>query len=98
MKRNLALAVLAAVALAVATAPADAAKKKKDKGSKAKVTVTQTAPATGYWSAGFTQCGSAWAQGSGGWYPIAAVGSVGCGIVYAVPVMIEGFLFPRAKA
>ena len=97
MKRNISLAVLAAVAMAVAAAPADAATKKK-KSSKAKVVVTQTAPATGYWSSGFTQCGSAWAQGSGGWYPIAAVGSVGCGIIYAVPVMIEGFLFPRAKA
>jgi len=98
MKRNLSLAVLAAIALAVAAAPAEAASKKKSKGgSKSKVTVTQTAPATGYWAAGFTQCGTAWAQGSAGWYPIAAIGSVGCGLVYAIPVTIEGFLFPRAS-
>jgi len=96
MKRNLALAVLAAVAMAVAAAPADAASKKKSKSSsKAKVTVTQTAPATGYWAAGWTQCAT-WSAGA--WYPIAAAGSVGCGVVYAVPVVIEGFLFPRGKA
>jgi hypothetical protein len=95
MKLNLSLAVLATAAFALAALPAEAATKKKSKGaSKTKVTVSQTAPATGgYWSASFNSCAS---MGAGAWYPVAAVGAVGCGIVYAIPVMIEGFLFPRA--
>lgn len=97
MKLNLSFAILTAAALALATAPADAASKKKSKGSsKAKVTVSQRAPVTGYWSAGFNNCASASATM---WLPFAAVGTVGCGVVYAVPVMIEGFVAPRsAKA
>ena len=95
MKMNFSLAILAAAALAFAASPADAASKKKSKGSKAKVTVSKPAPAgyaTGYWSSSMLACGSATA---GAWYPIAAVGSVGCGLVYAVPVMVEGFVVRR---
>ena len=95
MKMNFSLAILAAAATAFAASPADAASKKKSKGSKAKVTVSKPAPAgyaTGYWSSSMQACGSATA---GAWYPIAAVGSVGCGLVYAVPVMVEGFVVRR---
>ena len=96
MKMNFSLAILAAAAIAFAASPADAASKKKSKGSKAKVTVSKPAPkayATGYWSSSMQACGSATA---GAWYPIAAIGSVGCGLVYAVPVMVEGFWVRRA--
>jgi hypothetical protein len=97
MKLNLSFAILTAAALALAAAPADAATKKKSKGSsKTKVTVSQRAPVTtGYWSAGFNNCASV---GAGAWYPIAAAGAVGCGLVYAVPVMIEGFVYRPARA
>lgn len=97
MKLNLSFAILTAAALAFAASPADAAsKKKKGKSSKAKVTVSQKAPATGYWASGFNNCASASATM---WFPVAAVGTVGCGVVYTVPVMIEGFVAPRsAKA
>jgi hypothetical protein len=95
MKLNLSVAVLAAAAIAFAASPADAAsKKKKSKGSKAKVTVSQKAPATGYWAGGFNNCASASATM---WLPFAAVGTVGCGVVYAVPVMVEGFVAPRSS-
>ncbi len=94
MKKISVFAVVSAIALAIAAAPAEAATKKKSKSSKAKVTVSKQAPVTGYWSAGFNNCAS-WAAGA--WYPIAAVNAVGCGVVYAVPVMIEGFVAPQAK-
>ncbi|HEX2512567.1 MAG TPA: hypothetical protein VHK44_08230 [Xanthobacteraceae bacterium] len=94
MKKISVFTVVSAIALALAAAPAEAASKKKSKGSKAKVTVSKQAPVTGYWSAGFNNCAS-WAAGA--WYPIAAVGAVSCGVVYAVPVMVEGFVAPQAK-
>jgi hypothetical protein len=94
MKLNLSFAILTAAALAFAASPADAASKKKSKGSKAKVTVSQKAPATGYWASGFNNCASASATM---WLPFAAVGTVGCGVVYAVPVMVEGFVAPRSS-
>jgi len=94
MKKISVFTVVSAIALALAAAPAEAASKKKSKGSKAKVTVSKQAPVTGYWSAGFNNCAS-WAAGA--WYPIAAVGAVSCGIVYAVPVAVEGFVAPQAK-
>ena len=95
MKKFSIFAFVSAIALAVAAAPAEAATKKKSKGSsKAKVTVSKQAPVTGFWSAGFNQC-AGWAAGA--WYPIAAVNAVGCGIVYAVPVAIEGFVAPRGS-
>jgi hypothetical protein len=95
MKLNLSFAILTAAALALAASPADAAGKKKSKSSsKAKVTVSQRAPVvTGYWASGFNNCASASATM---WVPFAAVGTVGCGVVYAVPVMIEGFVAPRS--
>jgi hypothetical protein len=95
MKLNLSFAILTAAALAFAAAPADAASKKKSKGSKARVTVSQQAPVTGYWASGFNNCATASATM---WLPFAAVGTVGCGVVYAVPVMVEGFVAPRARA
>ena len=95
MKKFSVFAFVSAIALAIAAAPAEAAtKKKKSKGSKAKVTVSQQAPVSGYWASGFNNCASV---NAGAWYPIAAVGAVGCGVFYAVPVMIEGFLYPQAK-
>lgn len=95
MKKIGLFTVISAIALALAASPADAqAKKKAAKSSKAKVTVSKQAPVTGYWASGFNNCASV---GAGAWYPIAAVGAVGCGVVYAVPVMIEGFLFPQAS-
>jgi hypothetical protein len=95
MKKIGLFTVISAIALALAASPADAqAKKKAAKSSKAKVTVSKQAPATGFWASGFNNCAS---MNAGAWYPIAAVGAVGCGIVYAVPVMIEGFMFPQAK-
>ena len=94
MKKISVLAVMSAVAFALAAAPAEAATKKKSKGSKTKVTVSKQAPVTGYWSAGFNNCAS-WAAGA--WYPIAAVNAVGCGIVYAIPVAVEGFVAPQPK-
>ena len=94
MKKFSIFAFVSAIALAIAAAPAEAATKKKSKGSKAKVTVSKQAPVTGVWASGFNQCAS---MNAGAWYPIAAVGAVGCGIVYAVPVMIEGFMFPQEK-
>ena len=94
MKKVSVFAFVSAVALAIAAAPAEAATKKKSKGSKTKVTVSKQAPATGgYWASGFNNC-AGW--NAGAWYPIAAAGAVGCGVVYAVPVMIEGFLYPQA--
>jgi hypothetical protein len=95
MKKFSVFAFVSAIALAIAAAPAEAATKKKSKGSKAKVTVSKQAPVTtGFWASGFNNCASV---GTGAWYPLAAVGAVGCGIVYAVPVMIEGFMFPQAS-
>jgi hypothetical protein len=94
MKLNLSFAILTAAALALAAAPAEAAGKKKSKGgSKTKVTVSKQAPVTGYWAGGFNNCASASATM---WLPFAAVGTVGCGVVYAVPVMVEGFVYPRS--
>jgi len=98
MKLNLSFAILTAAAIALAAAPADAAGKKKSKASKgkAKVTVSQRAPVTtGFWASGFNNCASASATW---WFPIAAVGTVGCGVVYAVPVMVEGFVYRPARA
>ena len=96
MKLNLSFAILTAAALALAAAPADAASKKKSKGaSKTKVTVSKQAPATGYWAGGFNNCAGASATM---WLPFAAVGTVGCGVVYAIPVMIEGFVYRPARA
>jgi hypothetical protein len=94
MKLNLSFAILTAATLAFAASPADAASKKKSKGSKAKVTVSQKAPATGYWASGFNNCHSASATM---WLPFAVVGSVGCAVVYAVPVAVEGFVAPRSS-
>jgi hypothetical protein len=93
MKLNLSFAILAAAALALAASPADAAGKKKSKGSKAKVTVSKQAPVTGYWASGYNNCASASATM---WLPFAAVGTLGCSVVYVVPVMVEGFVTPRA--
>jgi hypothetical protein len=95
MKLNLSFAILTAAALAFAASSADAATKKKTKSSKAKVTVSQTAPVTGYWASGFNNCASASATM---WLPFAAVGTVGCGVVYAVPVAVEGFVYRPARA
>jgi hypothetical protein len=94
MKIHLPLALAAAVAMAVAASPADAASKKKksSKSSAEKVVVTKPAP---FWSASATACFNGAATW---WFPIAAIGSVGCGIVYAVPVAAEGFLAPQGKA
>ena len=95
MKKISVFTVVSAIALAIAAAPAEAAtKKKKSKDSRAKVTVSKQAPVTGFWASGFNNCAS-WAAGA--WYPIAAVNAVGCGVVYAVPVMFEGFVAPRAS-
>ena len=92
MKLNLSVAILAAAAVAFAASPSEAAGKKKSKGSaKTKVTVSKAAP-SGYWASGFNNCASA---GSRMWFPLAAVGAVGCGIVYAVPVAVESFLWRR---
>ena len=91
------LCLLISVAVAGSSpsaAPAEAAGKKKSKGgSKTKVTVSKQAPVTGYWAGGFNNCASASATM---WLPFAAVGTVGCGVVYAVPVMVEGFVYPRS--
>jgi hypothetical protein len=89
MKINLSLAVLAAVAFAVATSPADAATKKAAKAKAAKVVVTKPAP---YFAANANACFTA---ASTWWFPIAAIGAVGCGVVYAIPVAVEGFLVPQ---
>lgn len=97
MKLNLSFAILTAAALALATAPADAAGKKKGKkgSSKAKVTVSQKAPVTGYWAAGYNNCAAA---SNTMWVPFAAVGTLGCGVVYAVPIMVEGVVYRPARA
>ena len=89
MKMNLSLAVVAAVAMAVAASPSEAASKKKVvKSSKAaKVTVAKSSPA--YWASSANVCFS---NAATWWFPIAAIGSVGCGIVYAIPVGVEGFV------
>jgi len=93
MKKFSVFAFVSAIALAIAAAPAEAATKKKSKGgSKAKVTVSKQAPVGGYWASGFNNCAG---MNAGAWYPIAAIGAVGCGVVYAVPVMVEGFMFPQ---
>ena len=94
MKKISILTVVSAIAFALAAAPAEAATKKKSKGSKTKVVVTKQAPVTGYWHAGFNNC-AIWAAGA--WYPIAAANSVGCAIVYAIPVSFEGFVAPQPK-
>jgi hypothetical protein len=90
MKINLTLALAAAVAMAVAASPADAQSKKKSSKSKAaKVVVTAPAP---FWASNATACFNGAATW---WFPFAAIGSVGCGIVYAIPVAAEGFLVPQ---
>ena len=95
MKKFSVFAFVSAIALAIAAAPAEAATKKKSKGgSKAKVTVSKQAPVSGYWSSSFNNCAGV---NAGAWYPIAAVSAVGCGVVYAVPVMFEGFMYPQAS-
>ena len=93
MKLNLSIAVLAAAAIAFAASPADAQSKKKKGGKSkgAKVEVSKAAPG-GYWASGHNACATTY---SGLWYPVAAVGAIGCSVVYAVPVMIEGFVAPR---
>ncbi len=93
MKLNLSVAVLATVAMALAASPADAQSKKKSGKSKAaKVTVSKPAP--GYWSGGFNNCATSTSRM---WFPLAALGAVGCGVVYAVPVAIEGYMAPRSS-
>lgn len=87
MKINLSLAVIAAVAMAVAASPSEAASKKKSaKAKAAKVTVAKSSP---YYASSFSAC---YGSTAGMWFPIAAIGAVGCGVVYAVPVAIEGFV------
>ena len=89
MKLKLTVAVLATAAFALATAPAHAQSKK---GGKSKVTVEKSSG--GYWASNHNAC-ARW--GSQAWYPIAAIGAIGCSIVYAVPVMVEGFVAPRSS-
>ena len=91
MKINLSLAVIASVAMAVAASPSEAASKKKSSGKAkaAKVTVAKPAP---YWASSFNAC---YGTTAGAWFPIAAIGAVGCGVVYAIPVAIEGFVVPQ---
>ena len=84
---NLSFALLAAVAVAIAAAPADAATKKKAKTSKAKATTSQPV-----FVSQFNSCTGAASQM---WLPLAAAGSIGCGVVYAVPITVEGFMNPR---
>lgn len=88
MKIKLSLALAAAVALAVAASPANAASKKKSSKG-AKVTVTKSEP---YFTANWSACHAATATW---WFPLAVIGTVGCGVVYAVPVAAEGFLVPQ---
>jgi hypothetical protein len=85
MKINLSLAVIAAVAMAVAASPADAASKKKA----AKVTVAKSGP---YWASNANVC---FTNAASWWFPIAVVGTVGCGVFYAIPVAVEGFVVPQ---
>ena len=91
MKIHLSLALAAAVAMAVAASPADAASKKKksSKSSAAKVVVTKPAP---FWASNATACFNGAATW---WFPFGAIGTVGCGVVYAIPVAAEGFLVPQ---
>jgi hypothetical protein len=91
MKIHLSLALAAAVAMAVAASPADAASKKKSSKSSKAAKVVVTAPAP-YWASSATACFNGAATW---WFPFAAIGSVGCGIVYAIPVAAEGFLVPQ---
>ena len=91
MKLKLSVAVLATAAFALAAAPAEAQSKKKG-GKAAKVTVTKSAGP--YWASQHNACASV---GAGMWYPIAAVGAIGCSVFYAVPVMAEGFLWPQSS-
>ena len=94
MKLNLSIAVLAAAAMAFAASPADAQSKKKGGKSKAaKVTVSKAAPG-GYWASGHNACATSTSRM---WYPIAALGAISCSVVYAVPVMIEGYTSPRSS-
>lgn len=91
MKIKLSFALAAAIAMALAASPADAAGKKKSGKSKgAKVTVEKSSGP--YYTASSQVC---FANAATWWFPIAAIASVGCGIVYAVPVAAEGFLVPQ---
>jgi len=89
MKINLSLALAAAVAMAVAASPSEAATKKKAKATKAKVTVTKSQP---YFVSNWNACASTAATW---WFPFAVIGTVGCGVVYAIPVGVEGFVVPQ---
>ena len=86
-KVNLSVALLAAVSLAIAASPSEAAAKKKAKSSK-----PQAAQSQAIFASHFNSCASTTSRM---WIPVAAVGAISCGVVYAVPVTIEGFLMPR---
>jgi hypothetical protein len=86
MKKLSIFTIASAIALAIAAAPADAATKKKKGKAKAERTVaTQPVFISGYYG-----CVNSFGV-------FAAVGAVGCGAVYAVPVAAEGFVAPRAS-
>lgn len=93
-KIGLSLALCAALSFAVVTAmptPAEAQKagksgKKSKKSKAAKVTVKKAAAPTPVSYQYFTGCVNAW-----GW--LAPVGAVGCGVVWAVPVIVESVVW-----
>lgn len=93
MKINLSLAVIAAVAMAVAASPADAAAKKK--AGKAKAAKVVVAKPSAYWASSANVC---FTNAASWWFPFAVVGTVGCGVFYAIPVGIEGFVVPQGGA
>lgn len=74
--------------MAVAASPADAASKKKSSKG-AKVVVAKSGP---YWASSANVC---FTNAASWWFPIAVVGTVGCGVFYAIPVGIEGFVVPQ---
>lgn len=100
-KFSLSLALCAAFSFAVVTAmptPADASShagkssksSKSSKSKPAKVTVNKSASPVSITH--FNHCVGA----GSGWGFFAPVVAVGCGAVFAVPVIVESFLFRRA--
>ncbi|HZS63177.1 MAG TPA: hypothetical protein VFA53_01570 [Xanthobacteraceae bacterium] len=89
-KASLCVALCAALSLVAAGADAQGSKSSKSsKSSKAKVTVSKRAPAAPPMVANFNACV---ASGVG---IFTVVTSVGCAVVWAIPIGVEALFVPR---
>jgi hypothetical protein len=93
-KASLSLALCAALSVVMAAAPADAQTKKKAASKPAQVTVSKAPHA--HYVGHFHSCGGAGHQAFGR-VPLlnlilVPITTVGCGLVFAVPILVETFV------